>query len=81
MMGLPIDRLVVATMKMDVLDEFFRTQYRSELKKHGIRANPMDISKASNYAVYDLFARTVSINGFRQIETKGFFGFVRSIRQ
>lgn len=80
MMGLPIDRLVVATNENDVLDEFFRTgMYRvrkSEETWH-TSSPSMDISKASNFErfIYDLLdgdGERVS-RLFRQIETKGFF--------
>lgn len=52
MMGLPINRLIVATNENDVLDEFFRTgQYRPRTPAHTfITSSPsMDISKASNF--------------------------------
>jgi threonine synthase len=62
MMGLPIDRLVVATNENDVLDEFFKTgKYRvrpSEQTYH-TSSPSMDISKASNFErfVFDLIGR------------------------
>ena len=52
MMGLPIDRLVVATNENDVLDEFFRTgiyRVRSSNDTHETSSPSMDISKASNF--------------------------------
>jgi threonine synthase len=62
MMGLPIDKLVVATNENDVLDEFFRTgQYRvrSTADTHETSSPSMDISKASNFErfVFDLLGR------------------------
>lgn len=52
MMGLPIDRLIVATNENDVLDEFFTTGRYSPRKGHEtyVTSSPsMDISKASNF--------------------------------
>ena len=52
MMGLPIDKLVVATNENDVLDEFFRTgiyRVRSSADTHETSSPSMDISKASNF--------------------------------
>ena len=52
MMGLPIDRLVVATNENNVLDEFFRTgiyRVRSSNDTHETSSPSMDISKASNF--------------------------------
>ena len=80
MMGLPIDKLVVATNENDVLDEFFRTgvyRVRQSDETYHTSSPSMDISKASNFErfVYDLLGR----NGqrvaqlFRQIETKRCF--------
>ena len=62
MMGLPIDRLVVATNENDVLDEFFRTgvyRVRSGADTHETSSPSMDISKASNFErfVFDLMDR------------------------
>jgi len=62
MMGLPIDRLVVATNENDVLDEFFKTgvyQVRSAQNTHETSSPSMDISKASNFErfVFDLLGR------------------------
>jgi len=51
-MGLPIDRLVVATNENNVLDEFFRTgRYRPRaVAETYLTSSPsMDISKASNF--------------------------------
>ena len=62
MMGLPIDRLVLATNENDVLDEFFRTgvyRVRSGADTHETSSPSMDISKASNFErfVFDLLGR------------------------
>jgi threonine synthase len=62
MMGLPIERLVVATNENDVLDEFFRTgvyRVRGAAQTHETSSPSMDISKASNFErfVFDLLAR------------------------
>ncbi len=62
MMGLPIDRLVVATNENDVLDEFFKTgvyRVRSSQNTHETSSPSMDISKASNFErfVFDLLDR------------------------
>ncbi len=61
-MGLPIERLVVATNENDVLDEFFRTGvYRVRGAEHTYETSSpsMDISKASNFErfVFDLLGR------------------------
>ena len=61
-MGLPIDKLVVATNENDVLDEFFRTGiYRVRLSADTIETSSpsMDISKASNFErfIFDLLGR------------------------
>jgi threonine synthase len=65
MMGLPIDRLVLATNENDVLDEFFRTgvyRVRSSADTHETSSPSMDISKASNFErfVFDLVGRDAS---------------------
>jgi threonine synthase len=62
MMGLPIDRLVLATNENDVLDEFFRTgtyRVRGAAETHETSSPSMDISKASNFErfVFDLLGR------------------------
>lgn len=62
MMGLPIERLVVATNENDVLDEFFRTGvYRPRGAAQTLETSSpsMDISKASNFErfVFDLVGR------------------------
>ncbi len=59
MMGLPIDKLVVATNENDVLDEFFKTgvyKPRGSANTYHTSSPSMDISKASNFErfVYDL---------------------------
>jgi threonine synthase len=62
MMGLPIDKLVVATNENDVLDEFLRTgvyRVRASVDTHETSSPSMDISKASNFErfVFDLLGR------------------------
>ena len=62
MMGLPIDKLVVATNENDVLDEFLRTgvyRVRSSADTHETSSPSMDISKASNFErfIFDLLGR------------------------
>jgi threonine synthase len=61
-MGLPIDKLVVATNENDVLDEFFRTgryRVRGSAETYETSSPSMDISKASNFErfVFDLLGR------------------------
>uniref|UniRef100_UPI0025830E55 threonine synthase n=1 Tax=Diaphorobacter sp. TaxID=1934310 RepID=UPI0025830E55 len=61
-MGLPIDRLIVATNENDVLDEFFRTgayRVRGSAQTYETSSPSMDISKASNFErfVFDLLGR------------------------
>jgi threonine synthase len=81
MMGLPIDRLIVATNENDVLDEFFRTgiyRVRGSADTHETSSPSMDISKASNFErfVFDLLgrdaARVKDLFG-AQISAKGMF--------
>ena len=62
MMGLPIERLVLATNENVVLDEFFRTgvyRVRAAADTHATSSPSMDISKASNFErfVFDLLGR------------------------
>lgn len=79
-MGLPIDRLIVATNENDVLDEFFRTgayKVRSTEETFVTSSPSMDISRASNFErfvfdalgrdaerVADLFGAQVKAGGF-----------------
>ena len=62
MMGLPIEKLVVATNENDVLDEFFKTgiyRPRGSINTYHTSSPSMDISKASNFErfIYDLVGR------------------------
>ena len=62
MMGLPINRLVLATNENNVLDEFFRTgtyRVRASAETHETSSPSMDISKASNFErfAFDLLGR------------------------
>ncbi len=80
MMGLPIDKLVVATNENDVLDEFFRTgiyRVRKSAETWHTTSPSMDISKASNFErfVYDLLggdAKRLAVL-FKKVETEGGF--------
>lgn len=61
-MGLPIDRLIVATNENDVLDEFFKTgdyRVRSSADTFVTSSPSMDISRASNFErfVFDALGR------------------------
>ena len=61
-MGLPIDRLIVATNENDVLDEFFRSgdyRVRTAAETFETSSPSMDISRASNFErfVFDLLGR------------------------
>ncbi|MGJ8619682.1 MAG: threonine synthase [Methylophilaceae bacterium] len=65
MMGLPINRLVVATNENDVLDEFYKTgiyRPRGSANTYHTSSPSMDISKASNFErfIYDLFDQDAS---------------------
>lgn len=80
MMGLPIEKLVVATNENDVLDEFFRTgiyRVRKSAETYHTTSPSMDISKASNFErfIYDLIdrdgARVRML--FGKVETHGGF--------
>ncbi|MBV8618431.1 MAG: threonine synthase [Curvibacter sp.] len=81
MMGLPIERLVVATNENDVLDEFFRTglyRVRGSADTHETSSPSMDISKASNFErfIFDLLGRDaarVSQLFGQQLSGPGFF--------
>lgn len=85
MMGLPIDKLVVATNENDVLDEFFRTgnyRVRAAAETHHTTSPSMDISKASNFErfVFDLLDRDSArvLQLFRDVEAKGGFDLAAS---
>jgi threonine synthase len=80
MMGLPIDKLVVATNENDVLDEFFRTgvyRVRKSPETYHTTSPSMDISKASNFErfIYDLLGRDAQRvrTLFKKVETHGGF--------
>lgn len=80
MMGLPIDKLVVATNENDVLDEFFRTgvyRVRKAAETFHTSSPSMDISKASNFErfVFDLVDRDAGrlAQLFRDVDTQGGF--------
>ena len=71
MMGLPIDKLVVATNENNVLDEFFNTgiyRVRGSGDTYETSSPSMDISKASNFErfVFDLTGRDA-------VQTKALF--------
>ncbi|WP_395408056.1 threonine synthase [Pseudoduganella sp. UC29_106] len=79
-MGLPIDKLVVATNENDVLDEFFRTgvyRVRKSAETYHTTSPSMDISKASNFErfIFDLTAgdgkRVREL--FHKVESQGGF--------
>ncbi|AGP30856.1 threonine synthase [Corynebacterium terpenotabidum] len=79
-MGVPIDRLIVATNENDVLDEFFRTgEYRVRTSAETLATSSpsMDISKASNFErfIFDVVgrdgARTADLFG-SQVPAGGF---------
>ena len=80
MMGLPVERMVLATNENDVLDEFFKTGcYRPRATTETlVTSSPsMDISKASNFErfVFDLVGRdpvTVS-RLWRAVDSGGSF--------
>lgn len=79
-MGLPIDRLLVATNENDVLHEFFTTgeyRVRSAADTYETSSPSMDISRASNFErfIFDLLgrdaARTADLFG-AQVKAGGF---------
>ncbi|GLU34665.1 threonine synthase [Trinickia caryophylli] len=85
MMGLPIEKLVVATNENDVLDEFFRTgayRVRGAAQTYHTSSPSMDISKASNFErfVFDLVGRDPArvLQLFRDVEEKGGFDLAAS---
>jgi threonine synthase len=79
-MGLPIDRLVLATNENDVLDEFFRTgryRVRGAGETHATSSPSMDISKASNFEryVFDMVGRDAAMlrELWWEVDTRGQF--------
>ncbi len=79
-MGLPIDRLVLATNENDVLDEFFRTgryRVRGSGETHATSSPSMDISKASNFEryVFDIIGRDPELlrELWWEVDTRGQF--------
>ncbi len=85
MMGLPIEKLVVATNENDVLDEFFRTgvyRVRGTAQTYHTSSPSMDISKASNFErfVFDLLGRDPArvAQLFADVEQKGGFDLAES---
>jgi len=79
-MGLPIERLVLATNENDVLDEFFRSgryRVRGAAETHATSSPSMDISKASNFEryVFDIVGRDgATVRGlWRQLDAGGSF--------
>jgi len=63
-MGLPIQKLILASNENDVLDEFFRSgKYRVKRKVQHTTSPSMDISKASNFErfVFDLVGRDAAL--------------------
>ncbi|KAF1012067.1 MAG: threonine synthase [Burkholderia sp.] len=85
MMGLPIEKLVVATNENDVLHEFFRTgsyRVRSTKQTYHTSSPSMDISKASNLErfVFDLLGRDSArvLQLFHDLEHKSGFDLAAS---
>ncbi|HXF46499.1 MAG TPA: threonine synthase [Burkholderiaceae bacterium] len=77
-MGLPIERLVLATNENNVLDEFFRTgRYRVRAQAQATSSPSMDISKASNFEryVFDIVGRDPAAMRelWWEIDTRGEF--------
>lgn len=80
MMGLPIDKLIVATNENDVLHEFFQTgiyRVRQASQTHHTSSPSMDISKASNFErfIFDLLGQdTNRVRAlFKKVDTHGGF--------
>jgi threonine synthase len=79
-MGLPIERLVLATNENDVLDEFFRSgryRVRSAAETRATSSPSMDISKASNFErfVFDIVGRNAQTvcTLWRRLDEQGSF--------
>ena len=79
-MGLPVERLVLATNENDVLDEFFRTGIYAPRSSGAVLATSspsMDISKASNFErfVYDAVGGDAALTAelYARLSTDGRF--------
>jgi threonine synthase len=79
-MGLPVERLVLATNENDVLDEFFRSgryRVRSAAETRATSSPSMDISKASNFEryVFDIVGRDAALvrRLWAELEARGSF--------
>jgi threonine synthase len=79
-MGLPIERLALATNENNVLDEFFRSgcyRVRSAAETRATSSPSMDISKASNFEryVFDIVGRDGATvrDLWQQLEAQGSF--------
>jgi threonine synthase len=79
-MGLPVERLVLATNENDVLDEFFRSgryRVRSAAETRATSSPSMDISKASNFEryVFDIVGRDAALvrRLWAELEVRGSF--------
>jgi threonine synthase len=79
-MGLPVERLVLATNENDVLDEFFRSgryRVRSAAETRATSSPSMDISKASNFEryVFDIVGRDAAVvrRLWGQLDAQGVF--------
>ena len=84
-MGLPIDRLILATNENDVLDEFFRTgryRPRGTAETQATSSPSMDISKASNFEryVFDVTGRDPAVvrDLWARLERDGGFDLSRT---
>jgi len=84
-MGLPVERLIVATNENDVLDEFFRTgvyRPRKASETHVTSSPSMDISKASNFErfIFELVGRdsTVLAGLWKELDASGAFDLSRT---
>jgi len=84
-MGLPIEKLIVATNENDVLDEFFRTgvyRVRQSGETHVTSSPSMDISKASNFErfIYDVVGTRADVVKalWHSVEKEGGFDFNRT---
>ena len=84
-MGLPIEKLILATNENNVLDEFFRTgvyRPRKASETHVTSSPSMDISKASNFErfVFDLVGRDPEklVGLWKEIDAGGAFDLSRA---